>query len=49
MAGLVRFFNTKAFLISAIVTVKIIYLGFLVSRANGAALIIWMSRVLGEL
>ena len=29
MAGLVYFFNIKAFLISAIITVKIVYLGFL--------------------
>jgi hypothetical protein len=42
----VYFFSTKAFLISAIVIVKIIYLGFLVSHASRVALIIWMSRVL---
>jgi len=32
----------------AIVIVKIIYLGFLASYANGVALIIWISRVLSE-
>jgi hypothetical protein len=42
----VCFFSTKAFLISAIVIVKIIYLGFLASRASGVALIIQISRVL---
>ena len=40
------FFNTKAFLISAIITAKIIYLGFLVSRASGVAPIMQISRVL---
>ena len=45
MAGLVYFFSTKAFLISAIVTAKIVYLGFLVSCASGVALIMRMSRV----
>jgi len=49
MAGLVCFFSAKAFLISAIVTVKIVYLGFLASRANGVAPIMWISRVLSEL
>ena len=49
MVGLVYFFGAKAFLISAIVIVKIIYLGFLVSCASGVALIIWMSKVLSEL
>ena len=39
-------FSTKAFLISAIVIVKIIYLGFLASRASRVALIIQISRVL---
>ena len=43
---MVCFFGTKAFLISAIVTVKIIYSGFLASRASGVALIIQISRVL---
>ena len=33
----------------AIVTAKIIYLGFLASRASGVALIMWISRVLSEL
>jgi len=45
VAGLVYFFSTKAFLISAIVTAKIVYLGFLVSCASGVALIMRMSRV----
>ena len=40
------FFSTKAFLILAIIIVKIIYSGFLVSRANRVALIIWISKVL---
>jgi hypothetical protein len=42
MAGLVYFFSTKAFLISAIVIAKIIYLGFLTSYINRMALIIWI-------
>jgi len=42
----VYFFNTKAFLILAIITVKIIYSGFLVSYASRVALIIWISKVL---
>jgi len=45
MAGLVYFFSTKAFLISAIVIAKIICLGFLASCANGVALIMRISRV----
>jgi len=45
----VCFFGAKAFLILAIVIVKIIYLGFLTSRASGVALIIWISRVLSLL
>jgi hypothetical protein len=45
MAGLVYFFSAKAFLISAIVIVKIIYSGFLASRASRVALIIQISRV----
>jgi len=45
----VCFFSAKAFSISAIITAKIIYLGFLVSRANGIALIIWISKVSNEL
>ena len=47
MAGLVCFFSTKAFLISAIIIAKIVYLGFIASRANGVALIIQISKVLG--
>ena len=41
------FFGAKAFLISAIITVKIIYSGFLASRASGVAPIIQTSKVLG--
>ena len=40
------FFSTKAFLISAIITAKIIYLGFLASRASRVALIMQISSVL---
>jgi hypothetical protein len=40
MAELVCFFSIKALLISAIITAKIIYLGFLVSYASGVTLII---------
>jgi hypothetical protein len=40
MAGLVYFFSAKAFLISATITAKIIYLGFIASYASGVALII---------
>ena len=43
------FFGTKAFLILAIITVKIVYLGFLVSYINGVALIIQISRVFNKL
>ena len=39
-------FSAKAFLILAIVIVKIVYLGFLVSRASRVALIIQISKVL---
>ena len=46
MAGLVYFFSAKAFLILAIITAKIIYLGFLVSRASRVALIMQISKVL---
>ena len=46
MAGLVCFFSAKAFLILAIVIVKIVYSGFLVSHANRVALIMQISRVL---
>jgi len=49
MAGLVCFFGAKAFLISAIITAKIVYLGFLVSCANRVALIMWISKVLSKL
>ena len=44
--GLVYFFSTKAFLISAIIIAKIVYLGFLVSRASEVALIMQISKVL---
>ena len=40
------FFSAKAFLISAIITAKIIYSGFLASYTSGVALIIWISKVL---
>ena len=43
---MVYFFSAKAFLISAIVIAKIVYLGFLVSYASGVALIMQISRVL---
>jgi len=43
------FYSTRAFLIPAIVTAKIIYLGFLVSYTNRIALIIWISKVLSRL
>jgi hypothetical protein len=46
MAGLVCFFGTKAFLISAIITAKIVYLGFIASYTSRVALIIQISRVL---
>jgi hypothetical protein len=42
----VCFFSTKAFLILAIVIVKIVYLGFLVSYTSRVALIMQISRVL---
>ena len=45
IAGLVCLFSAKAFLISAIITVKIVYLGFLASRASGVALIMQTSKV----
>ena len=44
--GLVYLFSTKAFLILAIVTVKIVYLGFLASYTSRVVLIIQISRVL---
>ncbi len=43
------FFGAKAFLILAIVIAKIVYLGFLVNRASGVALIMWIFKVLSEL
>ena len=46
MAGLVYFFSAKAFLISAIITAKIVYLGFLASHASKIAPIIQISKVL---
>jgi len=49
VAGLVCFFNIKVFLILAIITAKIIYLGFLASHINGVTLIIWMSKVSNKL
>jgi len=49
MAGLIYFFSAKAFLISAIVTAKIVYLGFLVSCASRVALIMRIFRVLSLL
>jgi hypothetical protein len=42
----VCFFSNKAFLISAIVIAKIVYSGFLASRASRVALIMQISRVL---
>jgi len=45
VAELVYFFGVKAFLILAIITAKIIYLGFLASCASRVALIIRISRV----
>ena len=43
------FFNARAFLISTIIIAKIVYLGFLVSRASRIALIIQISKVLSSL
>ena len=40
------FFSTKAFLISAIITAKIVYLGFLVSRTSKVAPIIQIFSIL---
>ena len=40
------FFGTKAFSISAIITAKIVYSGFLASRASGVAPIMQISKVL---
>jgi hypothetical protein len=42
----VCFFGAKAFLISATITAKIIYSGFIVSYTSGVALIMQTSRVL---
>jgi len=49
VARLVYFFSAKAFLISAIVIVKIVYSGFLASCASGVAPIMRISRVLSSL
>jgi len=49
MAGSVCFFSAKAFSISAIITAKIIYSGFLASRASRVAPIMWISKVLSKL
>jgi len=46
MAGLICFFSAKAFLISAIITAKIIYSSFLASYTSGVAPIIYISKVL---
>ena len=46
---LVCFFGAKAFLISAIVTVKIVYLGFLASYTSEVTLIMRISIVLNKL
>jgi len=46
---LVYFFSTKAFLISAIITVKIMCFGFLASRASRVTPIMWISKVLSKL
>ena len=43
------FFGAQAFLILAIVTAKIVYLGFLASYISGVALIMWIFIVLNEL
>jgi len=45
----VYFFSTKAFLISAIIIVKIVYSGFLASYTSGVAPIMRISRVLSLL
>jgi len=49
VVGLVYFFSTKDFLISAIIIAKIVYLGFLANCASRVALIIRISRVLSLL
>ena len=43
------FFSAKAFLISAIITAKIMCSGFLASYTSGVAPIMWMFKVLSEL
>ena len=43
------FFGVKAFLISAIIITKIVYMGFLASYINRVALIIWIFIVLNKL
>ena len=43
------FFSAKAFLISAIITAKIVYLGFLASYISGVALIMRIFIVLSKL
>jgi hypothetical protein len=45
VAGSVCFFSAKAFLISATITAKIVYSGFIASRTSGVALIMQISRV----
>ena len=45
---MVYLFSAKAFLISAIVIVKIVYLGFLASHASRVAPIMQISRVLSS-
>ena len=46
MVGLVYFFSAKAFLISAIITAKIVYSSFLASYTSRVALIIQISSIL---
>ena len=45
IAGLVCFFGTKAFLILAIITAKIVYLGFVVSYTSRVALIMQIFKI----
>jgi len=45
---LVYFFSVKAFLILAIITAKIVCLGFLISHASEIAPIMWIFKVLSE-
>jgi len=49
VVGLVCFLSAKAFLILAIVIIKIVYSGFLASYANKVALIMRIFRVLSLL